>query len=181
MNPSKNFFYTLLIEGIVLSILGILIILMPQFMSLAATLVISIGLVVAGIHKLISSIILRKELDTPWVSGMVSILMIILGTYLSAQPIISMLLLTLIIGIYFIFDGANTLAVSIQNRKITKKWIIGLFAAIMQFILALLIIFALPLSAIWVIGVLIGINMLISGISMIILYSGAKKYIAENI
>ena len=112
---------------------------------------------------------------------MVSILMIILGTYLSAQPIISMLLLTLIIGIYFIFDGANTLAVSIQNRKITKKWIIGLFAAIMQFILALLIIFALPLSAIWVIGVLIGINMLISGISMIILYSGAKKYIAENI
>lgn len=181
MEVTKKLFTTMLIEGIFFVILGILIMLMPQIATLGATLILSIGLIIAGIYKLISTIILRKELENPWLSSLIGILLIGAGVYMSAKPIFSILLLTLIIGIYFIFDGINTIALSIQNRNLIKGFgvALGIIAAIIQFFLAFIIIFGLPSSALWVIGLLIGANMLVGGITMISFYGSGKKYLSE--
>jgi len=181
MEVTKKLFNTLLSEGVFLVILGILIMLIPQIVTLGATLVISIGLIIAGIHRLISSIILRKDLENPWLSSLVGILLVVTGVYMTAKPLFSILILTLAIGIYFIFDGVHTLALAIQNRHLTSGtgMAMGIAAALVQFLLAFLIIFGLPGTALWVIGLLVGVNMLVSGIAMISIYSGGKKYLQE--
>lgn len=181
MEITKKLFNTLLSEGIFLVILGILIMLIPQIATLGATLIISVGLILAGIHRLISSIVLRKELDNPWLSSLVGILLVVTGVYMSTKPLFSIFILTLAIGIYFIFDGVNTLALTIQNRKLTNGagLAMGILASLVQFLLAFLIIFGLPGTALWIIGLLIGANMLVSGIAMISIYTGGKKYLQE--
>ncbi len=179
MENTKRLFNMLLIEGIFLAVLGLLIMLVPQFMSFAVAMLISIGLIIAGIYKLVSSIILRKEIENPWISVILGLLLVVTGVYMTARPIFSILMLTMAIGIYFIIDGINTLSVSIQNRGITKYWGVGILASLVQFLLAFLIIFGLPQTSLFIIGILIGVNMLFSGISMISIYTGGHKYLSE--
>lgn len=179
MEITKKFFSMLLTEGIFLVILGILIMLVPQIATLGAALIISIGLILAGIYKLINSIVLRKELENPWLTSLLGVLLITTGVYIAVKPLFSIFALTLAVGIYFIFDGVSTIALSIQNRKIINGSgvALGIVAALIQFILAFLIIYGLPGTALWVIGLLIGVNMLVSGITMISFYTGSRKYL----
>ena len=68
----------------------------------------------------------------------------------------------------------SSTAFAIQTRKILYFWWAGILVGIMQFILGLIILTALPASALWVIGVLAGINFLIAGMVMISMYISTK-------
>ena len=68
----KRFCNTFLVEGIFILIVGMLLIVLPQVSTLALSLMISVALILAGIYKLISSVIRRDEIEKscPLLDGM---------------------------------------------------------------------------------------------------------------
>lgn len=169
----KRFCNTFLVEGIFVLIIGAMLLILPQVSTLAMSLVISMALILAGIYKLISSIIRRDEIEKSWLSSIIALVMIVAGSYLTIRPLFSLFVLTMAVGIYFILEGINSMVIAFESKGILKHWWVGLFAGLAQFALAFIILFGLPGTALFTIGILVGINMLLSGIALISVYTGA--------
>lgn len=169
----KRFCNTFLVEGIFLLIIGMLLLVLPQVSTLALSLMISVALILGGIYKFISSIIRRDEIEKSWLSAIIALLMIATGAYLTIRPLFNLFILTMGVGIYFVLEGINSMVMAFESKGILKHWWVGLLAGLAQFALAFIILFGLPGTALFTIGVLIGINMLLSGIALISVYTGA--------
>ncbi len=169
----KRFCNTFLIEGIFILIIGMLLLLLPQVSTLALSLMISVALILAGIYKLVSSIIRRDEIEKSWLSAIIALLMIGTGAYLTIRPLFNLFLLTMGVGIYFVLEGINSMIIAFESKGVLKHWWVGLIAGLAQFALAFIILFGMPGTALFTIGVLIGINMLLSGVALISVYTGA--------
>lgn len=169
----KRFCNTFLVEGIFILIVGMLLLLLPQVSTLALSLMISVALILAGIYKLVSSIIRRDEIEKSWLSAIIALLMIGTGAYLTIRPLFNLFLLTMGVGIYFVLEGINSMIIAFESKGVLKHWWVGLIAGLAQFALAFIILFGMPGTALFTIGVLIGINMLLSGIALISVYTGA--------
>ncbi len=169
----KRFCNTFLVEGIFILIVGMLLIVLPQVTTLALSLMISVALILAGIYKLISSVIRRDEIEKSWLSAIIAILMIGTGAYLTVRPLFNLFLITLGVGIYFVLEGINSMIIAFESKGVLKHWWVGILAGLAQFALAFLILFGLPGSALFTIGLLLGISMLLSGIALISVYTGA--------
>ena len=72
----KRFCNTFLVEGVFIMILGLMLLILPQLSTLALSLMISVALILAGIYKLVSSIIRRDEIEKSWLSAIIALLMI---------------------------------------------------------------------------------------------------------
>lgn len=173
-NIIKRFCNTFLVEGIFALVIGLLILLLPQISTLALSLMISVGLILTGIYKLISAIIRRDEIENSWLSSIIAFLIIGIGTYLTLRPLFSLAVLTIAVGIYFMLEGANSMIIAFQSKNIFKHWWVGILAGFAQFTLAFLIFFWFPQTALYTIGMLIGINLLLAGIALISVYTGAS-------
>ena len=169
----KRFCNTFLVEGIFILIVGMLLVILPQVSTLALSLMISVALILAGIYKLISSVIRRDEIEKSWLSAIIAILMIGTGAYLTVRPLFNLFLITLGVGIYFVLEGINSMIIAFESKGVLKHWWVGILAGLAQFALAFLILFGLPGSALYTIGLLLGISMIFSGIALISVYTGA--------
>ena len=169
----KRFCNTFLVEGIFVLIVGMLLLILPQVSTLALSLMISVALILAGIYKFISSIIRRDEIEKSWLSATIALLMIVTGAYLTIRPLFNLFLLTMGVGIYFVLEGVNSMVMAFESKGMLKHWWVGLLAGLAQFALAFIILFGLPGTALFTIGVLIGVSMLLSGIALISVYTGA--------
>lgn len=169
----KKFCNTFLVEGIFVLIVGMLLLILPQVSTLALSLMISVALILAGIYKFISSIIRRDEIEKSWLSATIALLMIVTGAYLTIRPLFNLFLLTMGVGIYFVLEGVNSMVMAFESKGVLKHWWVGLLAGLAQFALAFIILFGLPGTALFTIGVLIGVSMLLSGIALISVYTGA--------
>ena len=174
-NSLKIFFNSFLTEGLFLMVLGVIMLTLPQLTTLTLSIILSISIFFIGIYKFINSIVMLRETVKPWLSIIISIILIGLGIYLTTNPFFNILVLTMTIGIYFILEGVNSVSVAFRNRHEIPSWWITLISAMIQFILAFVIIFGLPFTALWTIGILIGINMIFAGITSITLYFGARN------
>ena len=169
----KRFCNTFLVEGIFVLIVGMLLLILPQVSTLALSLMISVALILAGIYKFISSIIRRDEIEKSWLSATIALLMIVTGAYLTIRPLFNLFLLTMGVGIYFVLEGVNSMVMAFESKGVLKHWWVGLLAGLAQFALAFIILIGLPGTALFTIGVLIGVSMLLSGIALISVYTGA--------
>lgn len=177
----KKFCNTFLIEGIFILTIGILLLALPQFTTLTMSLMLSIALILGGIYKLVSSIVQKDEIEKSWFSATIAIFMIIAGAYLTIRPLFNLFLITLAVGIYFVLEGINAIAIALESKNILKHWWIGVISGLTQFSLAFVILFGLPGSALYTIGLLIGISMIFSGTTLISVYTGAScSKILEN-
>ena len=169
----KRFCNTFLVEGVFLMILGLLLLLLPKISTLALSIMISAALVFAGIYKLVSSVIRRDEIEKAWLSVIIALLMIFSGAYLTIRPLFSILLFTMIVGVYFVLEGVNSVVIASESKGILRHWWVGLMVGLLQFVLALLILFGLPTTALYTLGILIGTNMVLSAIALFSVYTGA--------
>jgi uncharacterized membrane protein HdeD (DUF308 family) len=98
------------------------------------------------------------------------------GIILLTRPAESTLTLTVVVGIYFLAEGVATIMYALQHRKeLSDRWSWMAFSGVMDILIAFLIISGLPGSAAWAIGLLVGINLLIGGSSLIGLALAARN------
>ena len=163
----KKFLNLVLLEGIILSILGIIMLIIPKITTLSLGITLSLALIIYGFYKAINAFISRNYVKHYLLDIFIGILVSAIGLVLFFSPMFNLILLTSLIGICFLLESISTGAFAIQNKKTLYYWWANIPVAILQFILGLIIILGLPTTAIWIIGVLIGINFLITGMVMI--------------
>src|ERR1700682_6209093 len=164
-----------LIEGILLVVLGLAAIIVPPLASLAVTIFLGWMLRISGIAGLVLTFWAR-QMPGFWWSLLSAALAVVAGIVLLAQPVQGTPTLTIVVGAYFLAEGVTTIMYALEHRReLSERWSWLLVAGIMDILIAAIIIAGLPGSALWAIGLLVGINLLFGGATLIGMALAARK------
>jgi uncharacterized membrane protein HdeD (DUF308 family) len=164
-----------LVEGVVLLVLGGLAIALPPFATLAATVIFGWLFLFSGIVGLISTFYMRSAPGFWW-SLISAALGVLVGGMLLAQPVTGALSLTLVLIAFFVIEGVVTIMFALDHkRELSGKWGWMVASGVVDLILAAMVLAGLPGSALWAIGLLVGINMLFGGTALVAMALAARN------
>jgi uncharacterized membrane protein HdeD (DUF308 family) len=163
----KEHWKAFLVEGILLVILGIAAVIVPPLASLAITIVLGWMFLISGIGGLIVTFWARN-VPGFWWSLISAALAVVAGLVLLARPVQGVLTLTIVVGAYFVAEGVATIMYALEHRReLSGRWSWLLIAGLMDILIAFFIIAGLPGSAEWALGLLVGLNLMFGGASLI--------------
>src|SRR4051812_641441 len=164
-----------LIEGILLVVLGLAAMIVPPLASLAVTIFLGWMFLISGIAGLALTFWAR-QMPGFWWSLISAALAVLAGIILLARPLQGVLTLTIVVGAYFLAEGVATIMYALEHRReLSERWSWMLFSGLLDILIAALVITGLPGSAEWAIGLLVGINLLFGGASLIGVALAARK------
>ena len=156
-----------LFEGILLVILGLAAMILPPLASLAVTIFLGWMFLISGVAGLIVTFWAR-QMPGFWWSLFSAALAVLAGLLLLARPMQGVLTLTIVVGAYFLAEGVATIMYALEHRReLSERWSWLLVSGLMDILIAFLIIAGLPGSAEWAIGLLVGINLVLGGASLV--------------
>jgi len=157
------------IWGWIILIVGILAVLSPLVSGLTVAVMAAVLLVFAGLTRVVHAL----QGGGFW-TGLLGVLAVITGLVMLGRPMLGLISLTMVLIVYFLAVGLAEIAVAFQIRP-APGWGFLLFSGIASAVLALLIWNQWPLSGAWAIGVLVGIQLMFSGMTMIAVGSFIKS------
>lgn len=152
-----------LAEGILFLLLGILAIALPGLFTLAFELLIGWLFIFSGIVQGVRSF-KAKEVPGFWVSIISSVLYIVAGCFLLFYPLKGVITLTFILTLFFFLEGIAQIVFAITLRPI-RSWGWLVLNGILAMAIAFIIWSGWPGTVTWVLGLLVGINLLFYGFS----------------
>ena len=166
-----------LIFGIALIVLGVLAIVMPHVGTLAVELVIAALFLLSGVVYAWSTLSMRGVWN---VAGtlIVAILSFIVGALLFLNPMEGVLTLTLLMIAFFFASGLVKLYYAVRNRAVAG-WGWGVASGLASIAVGALVLLGWPTTAVWALGLLLGIDLLITGISLVGLYPALRQRAAQ--
>jgi uncharacterized membrane protein HdeD (DUF308 family) len=103
-----------------------------------------------------------------WWSLLSALVVIAAGVVLLVAPIQGTYALTIVLGAYFLAEGVASILYAFEHRReLTGRWSWMLVAGLMDLLIAAIIIIGLPGSALWAVGLLVGINLAFGGATLI--------------
>jgi uncharacterized membrane protein HdeD (DUF308 family) len=163
----RDHWKSFLVKGIVLVVLGILAIVVPQIATLTFTFLVGWLLLISGAVGLVATFMSRQAPGFWW-SLLSAVLAIIAGLLLLARPVIGAISLTYLLIVFFVIEGVAAIMFGLEHKKeLSGRWAWMLVTGIIDLVLAVMILTGLPSTAEWAIGLLIGINLLFGGTSLI--------------
>jgi uncharacterized membrane protein HdeD (DUF308 family) len=164
-----------LFEGIVLAVLGLAAMIVPPLASLAVTIFLGWMFLISGSAGLIVTFWAR-QMPGFWWSLFSAALAVLAGLVLLARPMQGVLTLTIVVGAYFLAEGVATIMYALEHRReLSGRWSWLLVSGLVDILIAFLIIAGLPGSAEWAIGLLVGINLVLGGASLVGMALAARK------
>jgi uncharacterized membrane protein HdeD (DUF308 family) len=164
-----------LFEGILLVILGLAAVIIPPLASLAVTIFLGWLFLISGIAGLVVTFWAR-QMPGFWWSLVSAALAVAAGIILLARPVQGILTLTIVVGAYFLAEGVASIMYALEHRReLSERWSWMLFSGLLDILIAGMIIAGLPGSAEWAVGLLVGINLLFGGASLIGMALAARK------
>ena len=164
-----------LFEGIVLAVLGLAAMIVPPLASLAVTIFIGWMFLISGVAGLFVTYWAR-QMPGFWWSLFSAALAVLAGGILLANPAQGVLTLTIVVGAYFLAEGVITIMYALEHRReLSARWSWLLVSGLMDLLIAFLIISGLPGTAEWAIGLLVGINLVLGGASLVGMALAARK------
>lgn len=165
-DPDRNSNRSLII-GILLIALGLIAVVLPVVSTIFAETWIAVIIAAAGVTKLVYAFQTRDRGGFVW-KLLLSILYIATGVMLFAYPRTGILTLTLLLGSFLLTEGVFELILAFRLRP-QPNWTSALVNGIITLILGAMIWFQWPFDAPWVLGTLVGVSILFSGISRVML------------
>jgi uncharacterized membrane protein HdeD (DUF308 family) len=164
-----------LTEGVVLFVLGLLAIIVPQVATIAAEVLVGWLLLVSGIVGLIATFRMRGAPGFGW-SLLSAVIGIVAGVVLLRWPLSGALSLTLILTGFLVLEGVVSILYAFEHkRELSGRWGAMLFSGIVDLVLAGIIFVGLPGTAVWAIGLLIGVNLVFGGSALIAMALHARN------
>jgi uncharacterized membrane protein HdeD (DUF308 family) len=156
-----------LVEGILLTVLGMLAILLPAVASLAATLIFGWILLLSGGMGLVTTIRARHAPGFGW-SLLSALIGLVAGGLLLARPVLGTLSLTAVLIAFLMAEGIVSIFYATEHRKgFSAGWGWMLASGLLDLVLAVILLAGLPGTAVWALGVLLGVNMIVGGAALI--------------
>lgn len=162
-----------IVLSILLIIAGFLALLAPEISGLGVTLFFGWLLIISGITHLVFAWKVQTTSRILW-EILVGIVYFITGVYLIVHPDRGLLSLTLVLAFYLLFEGIFELVLAFQLRP-HAGWGWTLFDGLITILLAWMIWSRWPSSKDWAIGTLVGVSMLFSGFSRLMLSLSARR------
>ena len=152
------------IAAVITIILGVLALVLPFMAGVAATYLLALNFVIAGILMTISAFNAKG-----WggalglmVLGVVSVLA---GGFIFAHPLIGLMTITLFCIAGMFVAGIAKIAWVFKLPSGSGRWFL-LISGILSIVVAAMLYSNFPFTALWMFGVLVGINLLVEGISL---------------
>jgi uncharacterized membrane protein HdeD (DUF308 family) len=172
----RSHWFWFLALGILLVLCGTVAIAVPPIATAAAIDVLAILFLIAGVATIVSSFWAGK-----WsgllVQILVGILYVAAGFVITEKPFAAIALVTLFIAVWFIVTGAFRTLASLMIRF--PQWGWSLLNGVVTLLLGIYIYRHYPVSAIWVLGLLVGVEMLFSGWTWIMLAMAIRSIPVE--
>jgi uncharacterized membrane protein HdeD (DUF308 family) len=180
-DPQQPITTPLTLMGILSMILGVIAIASPAVAGTAVVIVIGSLMLVAGIIEIVSG--LRSEGWSsklpPLVLGLITA---VAGVGVLGHPLLGLKFLTLLLLVFFLIEGIWKIVASFAYRP-AKGWLAILLSGILTLLLAYLIWSQWPVSGLWAVGILVGVDLLTTGISLVALASTLRQLnkLAEDV
>jgi uncharacterized membrane protein HdeD (DUF308 family) len=159
--------------AIVLIFLGFLAIILPAAMSVGLMRLLALLILIDGIVQLVHVFRSRGSERFVW-KLVVALLYAGVGIYLLVHPLMGLASLTLLLAIFFFAEGAMDIFTYIfAFGSARSTWL--LLHGIVAFILGLLIWRGWPFSSFRVIGTIVGISILLTGITRLMMALEVRK------
>jgi uncharacterized membrane protein HdeD (DUF308 family) len=159
--------------SVLLILAGLCAILIPFISGIGITVFIGWAMFLSGVFHFILAFKTHTTGSVLW-EILLGIVYVFAGFYLIFHPLSGLLSLTFLLILYLVFEGILELIHGFQVRpRAGSGWII--FDGIITLILAFLLWRAWPSSSVWAIGTLVGISMLFSGFSRLMLSLAARR------
>lgn len=163
---------TLSFVGVVLVLLGLILLISPAAVGAAVVKLVALVLVVTGVAQLIQGLQAGRAHSV--VSSVLGLAVAGLGVLVWLNPALGSGFLTALLMIFFAVHGLYKLSTSIRYRHFSG-WSWMLVSGLLSLVFVYLLWKQWPLSGAWAIGVLVGLDLLLTGIAMIILSRALKR------
>ena len=162
-------------EGACLLILGLIAVAVPPLTTLAVTILFGWLFVVSGAIGLFTTFWMRGVPGFRW-SLASAVLAILAAIWLLARPIAGPLTLTAVLILFFLIEGISSVMFAIDHRReLSGQWEFMLLSGLVDLVLCVMIASGLPSTAIWALGLLVGVNMVFGGVALIAMALHARS------
>jgi len=164
-----------LAEGIVLVVLGAAAIIIPPLAGLATTIILGWLFLIGGIVGLVTTFGAHQAPGFGWslLSGVVAVLT---SNVLLWNPWQGLATLTYVLIAFFLIDGILIIVLALQHRReLVGRWEWMMIGGVLDLVLALIIIAGLPGTLAWALGLLVGIDLVWGGMSLIAMALAARN------
>ena len=159
--------------SVLLIIFGILAIALPLASSIGIAIVIGWLAIFAGIAQVVHAFQSKGIGHIVWKLA-VAVFYLAAGAYLLAYPGLGVAGLTLVLGIFLCAEGvADVIAYFSARKSGASAWM--LLDGIITLVLGFMIWNRWPLSSLWVIGTLVGISMVMTGTTRLMMALAVRK------
>ena len=164
-------------QGVAMLVLGCLAIAEPFLATVAVDIYVGWLFLISGIVGLIAMFSARDVPAFLW-TLLTAALSLAVGVMLIWKPGEGAVSLTIVLTALFIVEGIFQIVVSFTYRDVVPgSWGWMLVSGIADLILSAIIIYYWPLSASWTLGLLVGVNLLTSGIAVVVLAVEARNFV----
>src|SRR6202040_951847 len=159
--------------GVSLIILGMLAVGSPFLAAVAVNTFIAWLLALAGVVHLVLAFQSHSAGSVIW-RLLVGLAYLFFGVYLIMRPALGVASLTLVLASLFLVEGILNIALFFRVRSVQgSAWL--LIDGIITLLLGLMIYMQWPSSSAWAIGTLVGVSMIISGVTRVMLSLAVRK------
>jgi uncharacterized membrane protein HdeD (DUF308 family) len=164
-----------LAEGIVLIVLGLAAIIIPPLAGLATTIFLGWLFLIGGAVGLVATFGAHQAPGFGW-SLLSAIVALLAGIVLLWNPWQGLATLTFVLIAFFIIDGILVIILALQHRReLIGRWEWMMLGGVMDLVLAAIIISGLPGTLAWALGLLVGIDLVWGGVSLIAMALEARS------
>jgi uncharacterized membrane protein HdeD (DUF308 family) len=164
---------TLLMVGIVLVLFGALMLVSPVAFIGAVVKLVALVLIATGLAQIIQGFRGGKSTHTA-VSTVLGLIVAGVGVLVALNPETGSAFLTTLLMIFFLVHGIYQFSSAVRYRSI-RGWAWLFLSGLVSLVFVYLLWKQWPLSGAWAIGVLVGLELLFTGLALIILSGGARK------
>jgi uncharacterized membrane protein HdeD (DUF308 family) len=163
----------LMVTGVFLVVFGLLAVLSPVTTGAAVVKIIALVLLVTGVVRLVQAFRSRGTADT-LMSSILGAVVTGLGILVWLNPEVGSGFLTALLMVFFVAHGVWKISAAIRYRPFSA-WLWLLLSGVLSLIFAWFMWRQWPLSGAWAIGILVGLDLLLTGIVTIVLGLAVKR------
>ena len=163
----------LIFLGVLTVIFGLVAIGSPLITGVAVAVFVGFLLLASGVARIVHAL-KSKQWGTGFWGTVIGLLGVAAGLLMIFRPLVGLVTMTMLLAIYFLVDGISEIIAAVRIKP-DQGWGWVLFNGVIAVLLGFMIWRQWPVSGAWAIGLLVGIHILMTGWSMIILGSGARR------
>jgi len=167
----KKYSLWYLIQGVLLVVAGVLAIIAPVFSSFALVFLLAWVLIISGVLQGIG-LIGARNVPHFWLQLISAVLAVLIGVLLLRSPDGGLLIMTMLLIVYFMVEGISKVIFALTIRPF-PNWGWVLASGLVGIALAFVLWANMPLTADWVLGLMLGLLLVSEG--------AALTYLAWNV